>query len=118
MQRFDIHKKTFSRLVLISLLIAGAFLSVATSKSSRQRANRPTATIQLRNPFPIGVWCRIYGPVRRVVHLTPRTTRTVTIPAGRYRLYWRRPALMTRFRYYRTYRFRPGSFTRWRVGMR
>lgn len=111
-------KKSAMRLLLVALLTAGAFLSVATSSSTPRRKHRSQATLLLKNPFPIGVWCRIYGPVRRVVYLTPRTRRTLSIPAGRYRLYWKRPAFMTRYRYYRSYYFRPGSLTRWKVGMR
>ena len=109
---------SFRTIVLVGLLVVGGLVSMATS--SRRRTvvvSNPVATIHLANPFPTGVFTKIVGPVVRLYYLPAHTRRTVVLPAGSYRLYWRRPAYMRFYRYYRLYYFRPGSVTRWKVGM-
>lgn len=105
-------------LLLVGLLIAGGVVSVATSsRRSTMVVSNPVATVHLDNPFPTGVFTRIVGPVVRLYYMPAHTRRTVVLPAGSYRLYWRRPSYMQFYRYYRLYYFSPGSVTRWKVGM-
>lgn len=103
-------------LALVVALATGALLSVATS-SSKPRPSARTTRVLLKNPFPTGAWVRIYGPTRRVLYLSPRSSRVIRVPSGYYRLYWKRPSYMRRYRYYRRHYFRPGGFVRWKVGM-
>lgn len=116
MRRLDSLKSSRS-LLLVLLLAAGAIFSLATSSRRRTVVVAATSTVELSNPFPTGAFARLVGPTVRLYYLPPYVSRTIVVPSGTYRLYWRRPSYMRFYNYYRLYYFAPGSFTRWKIGM-